>query len=99
MIITYEPAARDEIRSALDYITSESGLAAAGAFLTDLLAAERLIGDFPNAHPRTFAGCRRILCAHFPYQLVYRIEAAEIVIYAVAHLKRRPGYWKKRLQP
>jgi plasmid stabilization system protein ParE len=42
------------------------------------------------------AGTRRVLVPRFPYQIVYRFTATEIVIVAVAHLKRRPGYWKKR---
>ena len=39
---------------------------------------------------------RRVLVARFPYQVVYRLRPAEIVIVAVAHLKRRPDYWKSR---
>jgi len=39
---------------------------------------------------------RRVLVARFPYQVVYRLGPTEIVIVAIAHLKRRPGYWKNR---
>ena len=39
---------------------------------------------------------RRVLVQRFPYQVVYRLSANEIVIVAIAHLKRKPGYWKKR---
>jgi plasmid stabilization system protein ParE len=39
---------------------------------------------------------RRALVAKFPYQVVYRLRPTEIVIVAIAHLKRRPGYWKNR---
>ena len=39
---------------------------------------------------------RRVLVHRFPYQVVYRLTASEILIVAVAHLKRRPGYWKDR---
>jgi plasmid stabilization system protein ParE len=39
---------------------------------------------------------RRILLVRFPYQLVFRVRTTEIVVVAVAHLKRRPGYWKSR---
>ena len=39
---------------------------------------------------------RRALVARFPYQIVYRLRPAEIVVVAVAHLKRRPGYWRNR---
>lgn len=31
-----------------------------------------------------------------PYHVVYRIRPGEIVVVAVAHMKRRPGYWKSR---
>ena len=40
---------------------------------------------------------RRLLVSRFPYHLVYHIRPAEIVLVAVAHLKRRPGYWKNRM--
>lgn len=39
---------------------------------------------------------RRALVARFPYQVVYRLRPTEIVVVAVAHLKRRPAYWKSR---
>jgi hypothetical protein len=39
---------------------------------------------------------RRVLVSRFPYEIVYRLRPAEIVIVAIAHLKRRPGYWKNR---
>jgi hypothetical protein len=32
----------------------------------------------------------------FPYRVVYRNRPDEIVVVAVAHLRRRPGYWKNR---
>jgi hypothetical protein len=34
----------------------------------------------------------------FPFGLLYAIETERIVIVAVAHLKRRPGYWKDRIE-
>jgi len=39
---------------------------------------------------------RRLLVPRFPYQVVYRVAPDEIVILAVAHLRRRPNYWKNR---
>lgn len=32
----------------------------------------------------------------FPYSVVYRIEHDAILVFAVAHLRRRPGYWIDR---
>ena len=39
---------------------------------------------------------RRVLVARFPYHVVYRLERDEIIILAIAHMKRRPGFWKHR---
>jgi hypothetical protein len=32
----------------------------------------------------------------FPFTLVYQINANEIVVLALAHMSRRPGYWSRR---
>ena len=41
---------------------------------------------------------RRYLLARFPYSVVYVVhENEDIVIAAVAHAKRRPGYWRERM--
>jgi plasmid stabilization system protein ParE len=41
-------------------------------------------------------GVRRMFLRSFPYSAVYILEP-RLVIVAVAHLRRRPGYWVKRL--
>lgn len=33
----------------------------------------------------------------FPYRVVYFVRSEVLVIVAVAHAKRRPGYWKDRV--
>jgi len=32
----------------------------------------------------------------FPYSIIFRATDTEIQIYAIAHAKRRPVYWRKR---
>jgi plasmid stabilization system protein ParE len=39
---------------------------------------------------------RGVLVSRFPDQLVHRLRPGEIVVVAVAHMKRRPGYWRGR---
>ena len=39
---------------------------------------------------------RRMLVGSFPYQVIYHLRDNEIVVVAIAHLKRRPGYWERR---
>jgi plasmid stabilization system protein ParE len=42
---------------------------------------------------------RRCLLRRFPYALVFVELEHEIRVLAVAHLHRRPGYWRGRLKP
>lgn len=44
-------------------------------------------------------GLRQVRLRQFPYRLVYMVVSDEIVIVAVAHERRRPGYWQDRLPP
>jgi toxin ParE1/3/4 len=34
----------------------------------------------------------------FPYRVVYVIVGGDIDVIAVAHAKRRPGYWRRRVK-
>jgi plasmid stabilization system protein ParE len=42
-------------------------------------------------------GVRRFLLARFPFAIAYAVDAEEIVVLALAHPRRRPGYWRGRL--
>jgi toxin ParE1/3/4 len=40
---------------------------------------------------------RSLMFDRFPYRLIYRVDAASVVLIALAHSARRPGYWLGRL--
>jgi plasmid stabilization system protein ParE len=89
-------AARDEFAAAVRwYEEQRPGLG--GEFFDAVVHATSLIQAQPEiGAPSPDRRTRRVLVQRFPYQVVYRISADEIVIVAIAHLKRRPGYWKRR---
>lgn len=66
-------------------------------FLDELDRAVRLAKSFPLGFTEIEPDVRRCLLARFPYALIYGIEAETIVVIAVAHLHRQPGYWADRL--
>jgi hypothetical protein len=39
---------------------------------------------------------RRLALRRFPFGLVYRVSSSMVQIVAVAHQRRRPGYWRQR---
>ena len=69
-----------------------------GEFFDAVAAALTIIETNPEIGKAisTDGHTRRVLVAGFPYQVVYRLRPTAIVIVAIAHLKRRPGYWKNR---
>lgn len=97
MRVRLEPEAAEEFAEAAAYLADRSAQAAEG-FLADVAATEELLLQFPNVGTPLRGGLRRLLLRTFPYQLIYRVVGDEIRIYAVAHLKRKPGYWRKRLR-
>jgi toxin ParE1/3/4 len=55
------------------------------------------ITTVPQQWPLYLHGTRVYRLHHFPYLVVYRELAASVQIVAIAHGKRRPGYWQRRL--
>ena len=43
-------------------------------------------------------GVKRLSLKRFPYELVVRESSDEILVVAIAHQSRRPGYWRERLR-
>ena len=71
-------------------------------FLAELERAFTLVSESPGTWPLwpgmpESLGIRRFLLSRFPYGIAYESTQSEVVVYAVAHLARRPGYWKDRL--
>ena len=60
---------------------------------TEYRFAGRLVRRLPADLP-----ARRRAVTRFPYHVVYLEMASHIRILAIAHDRRRPGYWKGRLK-
>jgi toxin ParE1/3/4 len=91
------PEAEGEIVAALEwYEQRRPGLGV--DFLADLEIAIRDIWEHPEAWPvwRPKFPFRKRVMARFPYVIMYRITDEQIRVVAVAHAKRRPGYWAER---
>ena len=96
MRVVFVTQAQDEVLEAAPYYRKRS-VDAASRFSSDLSALIELLQQFPRIGSPLSPQLRRVLLKKFPYQLIYRIEGDEIRVYAVAHLKRKPRYWKDRL--
>lgn len=57
-----------------------------------------MILEFPEAAPqwKERSDRRVAVLDRFPFTLPYQIKGDELVILALAHTSRRPGYWSRR---
>ena len=85
-----------EAEEAAAWYRDEAGAEVAVRFQRALHAALDRIRDAPGRWPRIGPVARRVRLARFPYVLVYLSRADLAVVVAVAHDKRRPGYWRRR---
>jgi plasmid stabilization system protein ParE len=96
--LEYLREALEEAEAAARWYAERSPTAAA-AFSEEIDAAESAIARLPDAWPRFHHDTCRYLPPRLPFSIVYRVESQRILIVAVAHGRRRPRYWKSRLQP
>lgn len=57
----------------------------------------RIIASSPTAGVEVRPGIRRRILRRFPYLILYAHEADVVIVIAVAHQSRRPGYWTRRV--
>lgn len=96
LLVRFLGAARAELRDAVNYDEAQvSGLG--DEFAAEAESAVRLLASHPEIGAPYLVGTRRILVPRFPFSIVYQIRSGQAVIIAVAHQRRRPGYWRKRL--
>jgi plasmid stabilization system protein ParE len=93
--IAFHTDAAEEMQAAAAYYEAQDrGLG--DAFLDEIEQGLRRIQQFPRLWTVYEGEYRRFLLKRFPYGLIYRIDEERIFIIAVAHLHRKPGYWRDR---
>jgi plasmid stabilization system protein ParE len=95
--VLFHPQAAAEYEAAFDWYFERSALAAS-KFVSELNTAVEMIADGPQRWPSHIHGTRKFNLRRFPFIVVYQETSSSIQILAVAHGRRRPGYWKERLQ-
>jgi plasmid stabilization system protein ParE len=75
----------------------ERSRGAAERFVAEVDRAVETILEAPERWPFHVHGTRRYLLYKFPYAVIYQAAGNLVRVFAIAHVKRRPGYWKDRL--
>ncbi len=93
--LSYHPEAKEEIRKeAAYYQRRRQGLGK--EFLAELETVIAKILVNPLRCTRISGRFRCCLIRRFPFGIIYSVDDDQIFVVAVAHTKRKPGYWKHR---
>lgn len=99
--VRVDPRAADELEEAASwYDRQRPGLGR--ELVTEVRAALRSLAGGPRAGSPVDAvdpalGVRRVRVRRFPYQVVYLVIDHDVVVIAIAHDRRKPGYWAERV--
>ncbi len=92
----YHPEAMLEASAAFQWY-AERSRQAANSFWDELVRARQQVTRFPQMWGTYFHGTRCLKLRRYPYGLVYIERDEKIIGAAVAHLNRKPSYWRNRL--
>jgi toxin ParE1/3/4 len=95
MKIEFLPEAQMEFYDAAEFY-EEREIGLGRRFRVEVSEACAAIQTQPLLWREREGGFRRVNCPVFPYYIAYFIRGNTVVIAAVAHGSRRPGYWRDR---
>jgi plasmid stabilization system protein ParE len=93
--VEIHPSAIEEAHAAYHWYRERNEIVAK-AFLSELDNAVEHISDEPLRWSSYIDRTRRFLLRKFPFSIIYRHGNETVQILAIAHERRKPGYWKKR---
>ncbi len=94
--VEYHQGAVADVKDAVAWYRQRSPKVALD-FIDELHRAADTIRQAPERWPIGKNNTRRFLLWRFPFAIIYSEQESVIMIWAVAHGSRRPGYWAGRL--
>jgi len=96
MRIEFTKLARSDVRQAVEYLRTEDAEDMVPKFLAAVAAEVERVAQVPLSYRERRPGVRsKPLARPWRYSLMYAVEDDVLLILAVAHQRRRFGYWDK----
>lgn len=96
MKLSLHPAAEADIADAAAFYERTGSPAVATKFIAEFQRLANVLIEFPAIGSPRARGRRGFSMSLFPYTVIYRAMADEIVVLVVKHDSRRPGYGGSR---
>jgi toxin ParE1/3/4 len=92
-IIVIAPGAEGDMTAAFLWYRERSTLVA-DAFRSEVFAAIEKIAAMPLGNAADNEGNRRLILRRFPYSVIYEVRQRAVTLWAIAHHRRAPSYWR-----
>ena len=96
MKLVITPPALAELHDAATFYKLKANAELGLAFVAEFERTANLVLENPLLGAVFRSTRRRYILRRFPYNIIYQVTADELQILAVAHNRRRPGYWAQR---
>ena len=96
MKLVIVPLALAELHDAAAFYMEKANVELGLAFVAEFERTTNLVLENPMRGAIFRGDRRRYLLRRFPYSIIYQVTAEELRVVAVAHHRRRPGYWANR---
>lgn len=90
------PAALRELQDAAAFYSESATVDLGREFLGEFENSIERLRSNPQIAPVYRGTKRRYLLRRFPYSIIFHVVSEELRVIAVAHQRRRPGYWTGR---
>jgi len=91
-------AAEQELTQAALFYAQQANAELGRALIAEFERSVDLLRLHPMLGAKWRGATRRLPLRRFPFSIVYLVHDAEVHIVALAHQRRKPGYWRGRSQ-
>ena len=96
MIVSISPEAEQELINGALFYAEQANTELGLAFIAEFERALEILREHPSLGAPWRAMTRRFPLRRFPYSVLYLVKGTELRVIALAHQRRRPGYWSGR---
>ena len=96
MKVSIAAEAERELTESARYYAQQANIELGLAFITEFERSVDVLRLHPELGARWRSESRRMPLRRFPYSIIYSLSNDEIRILAIAHQRRKPGYWHGR---
>lgn len=96
MKISIAAEAEEELIAGARFYAQQSDIELGFAFIVEFERSVELLRKQPKLGAPWRGTNRRMPLRRFPYSIIYLLLPEEIRVLAIAHQRRKPGYWSGR---